>query len=367
MFVRSRLRYVAAAGAAALSLAACGGGTDEVDGPAAAPAEEQTSAFKEALAAAQEEGELNLNWGFSARDTRELVSAFSSAYPGIQVTITPNPNQPANLATLLQETQAGRPTSTDAFIGVPEMWAALGPGGADAMEAVDWTALSPRAESLATSDNVGLSLFDQIAGFTYNTSLIKDGEVPKTAADILELQQPVASTSYAAQFNALGTQDAMGTEGVNSYLSDFKPAGFIGCGELSRLASGEFAALWISCGKNIGDIFAAQGAPLETAVIQDAAVTFPWYMGVPKNSEHPNAAKVWITWLNSEEGQRLLFEQEFADNRRLENSKTAEQIAEFESDGVEFIEADYEFVLANPDLFSRKYAGGLIALLTKKQ
>ncbi|MDQ6934344.1 MAG: extracellular solute-binding protein [Actinomycetota bacterium] len=364
---------VAAAAFALTGVAACGstdggatGGTTPVPAAGAGANEQQPPAYQELVAAANKEGALNLNWGFSAPDSGALLGAFQKAYPGIKVTLTPVQDQPSNTAKLLEEFKAQKPASSDAYLGVPQLLVAAGPGQADAMLKVDWATLAPWTKGSETSDGIALAMLDQVAGFTYNTTQVNDSEVPKTSSDILAMKQPVASTPYAAQFNVLGAPEAMGPQGLQDYLKKFKPAGFIGCGDLSRVASGEFAALWMSCGTNIGDIFAAQGAPLKTAVIKDAAVTYPWYGAVPKNSAHPNAAKVWITWLETQQAQQLLFKQEFADNKRHDGSQTAKQIADFGAQGVKLTVADYDFVKAHPDIYTRAYAGQLIALLTKK-
>jgi ABC-type Fe3+ transport system substrate-binding protein len=336
---------------------------------AAAPsgALEQTAAFKQVAAAAEKEGTLNLNIGFSSPDvTKPLIEAFNKQFPNIKVTDTPNQDQPANTAKLIEEAKAGKPSSTDAFIAVPQLIYAAGPGGADILEKVDWASIAPWATDSATSDGVGLAIFDQYSSFAYNTSQFTDADLPKTAADVLKLEQPIASTPYAAQFNVLGAPQAMGEQGVKDYVAAFKPAGYIGCGDLSRVASGEFAALWINCGANVTQIFAAKGAPLKDDVIQDAAVTYPWYGAVPTNSAHPNAAKLWVAWLDSPEAQKIFFENEKADNVRLEGSQTAKQLEELKANGVSFTVADYEFVADNQDIYSREFSGQLIGLLTKK-
>lgn len=351
----------------AFVLAACGSddSADQGDGNAQpAAGYEQTAAMKELAAAASREGELNLNWGMSQPNMGPFIEAFNAEYPGIEITVTPDQNQPANAAKLIQELKAGRPSSTDAFIGVPEFIWLLGPQRADALAAVDWASLAPWTEDLVGAEGTALTFFDQIPGFTYNTTMLDESELPTSAAEIPEIDQPIASTPYAAQFNVLATDVAMGREPLLEYLAGLDPDGMIGCGDLSRVASGEFAGLWIACGKNIGDIFAAQGAPLETHVVEDAAITYPWYMAVPKNAANPNAAKLWLIWMTTPTAQKILFEREFADNKRIEGSQTAEQIADYEAQGYEFIVADYQFVEANPDAFNPEFGDLTIEALT---
>ncbi|MFC0039055.1 ABC transporter substrate-binding protein [Actinomadura rayongensis] len=353
--------------------AACGGsgGTDESATKAAEAAKTRLAnnpALSAMVAAANKEGALNLNWGLDGRSTlKNLTDAFKTAYGlNIKVTLTPQQNMPTNAGKLAQEYQAGKPSSTDAFLGNPESTFGVGPKGKNALKTIDWAKTAPWTKGLANSDNTALTWVDQIPGFTYNTTLIPKNEVPKTAQDVLKLTKPIASTPYAAQFNALGSKQAMGIDGVRSYLRSFKPKGYLGCGELNRIASGEFAALWVSCGVNIGDIFAAQGAPVATTVLKDAAIISTRYIGIPKNSAHPNAAELWATWLLTPEAQQIMYKGDFNDNMRLPGSKTAKQIAGYEAQGTKFIKLDYEFAAANPELYDGRFKGELIKLLTGK-
>ena len=376
----SRAAVVLAAAALGVGVAACGSSDDTASDTGSATASggststaaaggalEQTAAFKQMVAAAQKEGALNLNWGFSSPDSAgALTDAFNKQFPDIKVTITPNQDQPANTAKLIEEAKAGKPSSTDAFVAVPQLIFAAGPGGANVLEKVDWAAIAPSAETSVTADGAALAIFDQYSTFAYNSGQFTDADLPKTADDVLKLKQPIASTPYAAQFNVLGAPDAMGKQGVEDYVKAFQPAGFIGCGDLSRVASGEFAALWINCGANVTEIFAEKGAPLKNAVLQDAAVTYPWYGAIPTNSAHPNAAKLWVAWLDSPEAQQILFDKEKADNVRIDGSQTAKQLSDYEAQGVTFTNADYDFVAKNQDIYSREFSGQLIGLLTKK-
>ncbi|MGK5531021.1 ABC transporter substrate-binding protein [Streptomyces sp. URMC 129] len=370
-------RYATAATAATVAIALTAGcGSDSGDssgaddGPSAADAAQQRLADNPALAdlvaAAEEEGALNLNWGLHGQGALDsLVDAFQAAYGlDLDVTLTPDQNMPGNTAKLIQEHNAGSPSSTDALLGNPELIRNAAQAGA--LAETDWAAVAPWTEGLASDDNMALSLLDQIPGFTYNTTLLSEEDVPRTAADVLEMDEAIASTPYAAQFNVLGAEEAMGVDGVRDYVRAFEPEGYFGCGELNRVASGEFAALWISCGKNLAEVVAAEGAPLETAVLQDAASVSSWYMGIPANAQHPSAATLFATWLVTPEAQEMLYEHEFADNRRVEGSRTAEEIAAYEADGVTFTEVDYEFTASHPELYNTEFKDELIGLLTTK-
>ncbi|WP_019633952.1 ABC transporter substrate-binding protein [Actinomadura atramentaria] len=363
------LAAVLVAGAAA----ACGsGGSGGATGEQAAEAAKTRLANNPALAAlvaaANKEGALDLNWGLDGRTTmKDLTDAFKTAYGlNIKITLTPQQNMPTNASKLTQEYQAKKPSSTDAFLANPETAFGAGPKGANILKKVDWEKVAPWTKGLANSDGTALTWVDQLPGFTYNTTLIKDGELPKSADDILKMTKPIASTPYAAQFNVLGSKEAMGMDGVRAYLKSFKPKGFIGCGEMNRIASGEFAGLWVSCGKNVADIFAAQGAPIKTTILKGAAAISTRYVSIPKNAPHPNAAELFTTWLLTPEAQKIMYKGDFCDNARLPGSETAKQIAGYEAQGVKFIKLDYEFASANKDLYDGRFKGELVKLLTGK-
>jgi ABC-type Fe3+ transport system substrate-binding protein len=320
--------------------------------------------MKELVAAAEQEGELDLNWGMNNPDMTPLIQAFNDEYPGIKVTDTPNQDQPANASKLIQESKAGRPSSTDVYTASSGPFLAVAPGGEDVLESIDWASYEARMEDLAEANNTAVTLFDNLPGLTYNSTQVQKSELPKNIDDILQMDMPVASTSYAAFFNGLGA--IIGKQKLLKYLKEFEPAGLIGCGDLSRLASGEFAALWIACGSGVGQMFASQGAPLESYIVPGAAIDSPWYMGVPKNASHPEAAKLWVIWMTSPAAQKLTWEREFVDNVRIEGSHTAEEVAAAEAEGTEFVYESLDFIEKHHDLYSEPFEGEVTKALTQE-
>ncbi len=75
----------------------------------------------------------------------------------------------------------------------------------------------------------------------------------------------------------------------------------------------------------------------------DAALLFHWFLGVPKNAAHPNAAKLFIDWLLSREGQDLVWEVQATDHHLVPGSKTAPTIEELQAKGVKFTELNLQF------------------------
>ena len=57
----------------------------------------------------------------------------------------------------------------------------------------------------------------------------------------------------------------------------------------------------------------AQSAPLEHVIPSDGAMIRHFYLNIPKNAEHPNAAKLFTSFLLTKEAQKLLWESDFSD------------------------------------------------------
>lgn len=351
------IAIAAALSAAALLAGACGS-EDRDDAPSAPAASTRLDPpLRHLVAAAEREGTLALNWSMSGKGTIEpLIAAFKRTYDlDLEVKLTPTPSFPANLAKLLEEHRAGRRAGTDAYVGTADYIVA----GRKIFAPVDWKAVAPHAAEHATRDGVAVPLLHQIPGLAYNTEQIPEDQLPRTVDDVLKLKQPLASTPYAAIFNLLGADELLGRARLERHLRGFDPDGLIGCAELDRLASGEFAALWMSCGSHIVDIAVADGAPLASLVPSDGGVIQPWYMAVPRHAAHPNAAKLWIAWLVTPEAQRILFEHEHADNRNVAGSGTAKQVAAHAAHGVRLTDVGYDFVREHPALSDPRYIGRL--------
>jgi ABC-type Fe3+ transport system substrate-binding protein len=67
------------------------------------------------------------------------------------------------------------------------------------------------------------------------------------------------------------------------------------------------------------------------------------YMAVPKNSAHPNAAKLWVNYLLSREAQDLLYDFDFNDYHVLPGSKTAADMLAFAGPNVKPVEIGVDF------------------------
>jgi ABC-type Fe3+ transport system substrate-binding protein len=149
----------------------------------------------------------------------------------------------------------------------------------------------------------------------YNTEMVKKADVPKTYADLLDpkwkgkmIWNATSSASAGAGF--VGTVLlSMGDEKGMDYLRALAKQNVVSVASsgrqvLDQVIAGEYP-LGLQIFNNHAVISARQGAPsgwapLETSMAVIATIS------VTKASAHPNAAKLFMEFVTSEEGQKLL-------------------------------------------------------------
>jgi iron(III) transport system substrate-binding protein len=312
---------------------------------------------------ARREGELFLNWDQNTIPSYadEWLADFNETY-GLEITmqLTPGSTMPANAAQLIQEYQAGRPASTDVLLGSHNHFYLVGPNGADALQAIDWTSWAPniRDASLHTSDKVGVKLLTQTAGVAYNTELVPADRVPRRVEDLTQVEGRIAATPYGAGFTQWGSSELLGQDAVLDLVASMSIDGLLSCGDETRVASGEFAML-IGCDRATAEKVADQGGPVAFVIPEDGAFVQYWYIGVPKNARHPNVAKLWINYLLSPRAQEIMYQADFNDLHLLETSRTAEAVRAYESEGVTFLDLSYDWLVRNPEIIDEEYTAAV--------
>lgn len=103
------------------------------------------------------------------------------------------------------------------------------------------------------------------------------------------------------------------------------------CTDFDRLASGEFAAFVTDCGGgNLQHMAKVTGAPVVRVITPEMPLISFFYLGVPTNAVHPNAAKLLITYLASPAGQKLVYDYNFADVSLYPDSRMRGDIEQVE-------------------------------------
>lgn len=289
--------------------------------PTSAPATSFSPAVQQLIQGARSETVLKASWspssfGGSAGFER-LVQGMNKKYGlTIQTQFTPGIDEQAMAGRLAQEAAANQPATEDVYLGNPAGMHDVIP--LNAFKSMDWRALVDRrldAEGEfdpVAPNGIGLAFASSVVGISYNTNIVRSNEVPHKLNDLLDpkWKGKIASTPYASGWREFVAPDLLGPDATFAFVRKFAPqvAGLIRCGESDRITSGEFAMLVMDCGANDVITLKRQGAPIDHALLDDAAVVHNRYGAVPVNSASPNAAALFVAYLETPEAQSILWE-----------------------------------------------------------
>lgn len=315
--------------------------------PAAAPAQpaaERSPALQALIDTARQEGVLDLVWGEGMMGGREgigrMIDGLNRLHGlNLEVRFTPGSSFPEMAARITQEYQAGRRAASDVYVGADHHIYAL--MNNNVLEAVDWTAWAPhvRDPALVGPQGMAVTFETWLPGITYNATRVTPQEVPRNFQDFLkpEYKGRVTTTPYASGFDRLATPEVWGKARTMEFtrrLAD-QLSGLLRCNEIQRIVSGEFDIFGLDCNQANALRAKAQGAPIEFTPAADVPFVNLVYLAVPKNAAHPAAAKLWIDYVLSREGQDLLFETDYIDSHLVPGSKTARDVDKLRASGAE--------------------------------
>jgi ABC-type Fe3+ transport system substrate-binding protein len=323
------------------------------------------------IAAAKKEGKIDLVWSESIMggidEVQKHEAAFNKLYgSNIKFVFAPGVAMAQFGNQLLSEMRAGQPASSDIYISAAAQTLPL--LQEDMFQQVPWHKLRPEriTENDVEEDSKALRFQTALSGITYNTNLIKTP--PPTLAGFLapEWKGKLASTPYAAGFDILAADTFWGPEKTLDFVRKLSPqlSGLIRCGDVERIATGEFAALVMDCVSNSTLEWQKRGAPVAYAIPTDGAQKRYYYLSIPKHAAHPNAAALFTIYLMSKEGQRLMWDTLHADLDSLEGSHTAEVIAGYEKKGVKFPDVTIDWWSKHPEVDKTK--AEMIKVLSRK-
>lgn len=337
----------------------------------------RSAGLEKVVEGAKKEGALKLLWteGHFGGDTgiQAMLDAMNKKYgTHISLQFTQGGSFPENIGRLTQEYRAKQRSSTDVFLGSADhMVSGLQSG---MLEKTDWESLVERPAPSNPSfprvapAGVGMAIASRLVGIVYNTNLVKGSDVPGSMEDVLKpkFKGQIAITPYVTGFYQFAAPDLLGMEYMRGFAKRLVPyiGGMIGCNSLDPVASGQFAMLIFDCGRDATVRYRRRGAPLAHAVPKEIVRDNVIYVGVPKNAEHPNAGKLFVSSLHTEEGQDLLWKygaydleiypgsdsykliQEF--RKKYPNAKfvadTAQRDAELEKQGIDLNKYQKEFL-----------------------
>jgi ABC-type Fe3+ transport system substrate-binding protein len=135
----------------------------------------------------------------------------------------------------------------------------------------------------------------------------------------------IASTPYAATLTDLANPSMLGEEYMTNYVQKLSKhiGGLIRCDALDRITTGEFVMLAFDCGGNDAQHQRETlGAPVNSISVKEASRLNLVYLGIPKTSQAPNAATLFIDFIHSREGQQLYWKYDRTDLHVYPESNT---------------------------------------------
>jgi len=177
---------------------------------------------------------------------------------------------------------------------------------------------SPEAMNtpLQYRDKTGLTAATRFSyyGTAYNTRLVLSGTQPKTFTDLLQPKWKnrfawrIGSDSGAHMFvaNIVLTMGDVQAENYLRSLAAQNVVGFAGSAQalIDRVIAGEYAVT-LTTAEHLPVIAAAKGAPVAAQPLQPMPATVASIM-TPKRAQHPHAAMLFIDYMLSAQGQRVL-------------------------------------------------------------
>jgi ABC-type Fe3+ transport system substrate-binding protein len=279
------------------------------------------AAIAELVKNAKTEPTLRAQWGADTLDggpgLQKIVAAMNKKYGlNLKSSFTPGANMQGMMGKITRELAAGQPASSDVYFGNPQSM--LQAMDAKSLKPTDWNSLLERPmQKEADFDpivpgDIGIAMASTLVGVVYNSNLVKGNDVPRKLADLMnpKWKGKIASTPYAAGFREFAMPELLGKEKVIDFVTKYSKhiGGLIRCGEMDRITSGEFLMLGLACGDQEVNMAQRQNIPLGYAIMDDATLSHTRYAGIPKNSRAPNSAALFIAFLQTVEGQKLMWE-----------------------------------------------------------
>jgi iron(III) transport system substrate-binding protein len=260
----------------------------------------------EVYEAAKKEGKVVYWSALDQPAIKEMAKVFNKTYPGIQVEhfdILPGPA----LERMVNESRAGR-LSVDAF-DTPVSYSPI-VLDRDLCDPFTWQETFGLQKTETFYDNKLIFSFTLDLPVAYNTKLVKPADVPKSWDDLLDpkWKGKILVEARGITFTILMTK--WGEEKTIAYLRKLlanKPVIIRGgTPTMEAVAGGQVA---IAIGTYGGKVESAQlkGAPIEWARVSPIPTQI-YLNGTVKGAKHPNAARLWITWMRTPEAQAALYQ-----------------------------------------------------------
>ena len=300
----------------------------------------EAQTLNELIAGAKKESDIAFMAGATTFGGRQAFSEIQIAFNkkfglNARINFTAGPSMPAMAARIITEAKAGRKSSTDVHLGPPATHAEL--HNERLLERVNYSKIFPwvtkEMEILPTET---VLVYTSLQGILYNSNLLPKDRTPKTYEDLIDLKLSrswagkMAIPPYTSWLVELSL--IWGEKRVIEYTRKLIPlsAGQVRYGEIEeRVSSGEFLVM-ANSGSAVEGMWEwqAKGAPLVAVTASDPVLTSYFQLGVPKNSAHPNLAKLFVAFMASPEAQRIVEKYEKRSSHLVEGTRMASYVKE---------------------------------------
>lgn len=273
--------------------------------------------LEQLLAGAKNEGEVTLLASASTfggkKGFAEIETAFNKKF-GLKskVSLAAGPSFPQVAARVMTELKAGAKSSTDAYLGSDGTVAALDRD--KALQKINWSGTFPWVtKEMEIFPQESLLIYASFHGIIYNSNAIPKNKAPKGYEDLVD---PALSKTWAGKMAIpsyphwlLRLAPIWGKEKVLAFARKLLPlvGGRLRQGEEERIGSGEFPIM-ASTGSALETMWKwqAKGAPLVGFPGSSPPTASYYQLAVPKNSAHPNMAKLFVAFMVTREAQAIL-------------------------------------------------------------
>jgi iron(III) transport system substrate-binding protein len=316
-------------------------------------------ALSRIIEAARQEGVIDFSGpsSLTPKGAEALISALNKNYNlELRLNYVPAQSYPAVTAQLVMQAAAGQPPTYDVVFQTESTIVPLASRGL--IEPVDWTAIFAHVNKESVQLRGGALLTDTMFALpAYNTKAISPKDVPTSWEGFLDpkwkgkIQVPVYLEGWTTLWGQM-----WGEERTIEYLKRLKEQNAI-FGRFTeiqtRLASGEYPITIVQLAPFVigGQ---EKGEPVAFATGVKPALVMVNLMAVVKKARHPNAARLFIAFALTPEGQEVWWKYGKRSSLFIKGTD-----AEKFSRGKEFILPDMEFVTKNWEAMSVKFAKAL--------
>jgi ABC-type Fe3+ transport system substrate-binding protein len=273
--------------------------------------------LEQLIAGAKKEGEVTLLASASTfggkKGFSELEAAFNKKF-GLKskVNLVAGPSFPQVAGRIVTELKAGAKSSTDLYLGSDATVASL--HKEKALQKVNWSGMFPWVtKEMEIFPQETLLVYASFHGVIYNSNAIPKEKAPKSYEDLVD---PALAPTWAGKIAVpaythwlVRLTPTWGPEKVLAFARKLAPlaGGRLRQGEEERIVSGEFPIM-ASTGGALEYMWKwqAKGAPLVGLPGSSPPTSSYHQLAVPRNSAHPNSAKLLIAFMTTKEAQAVI-------------------------------------------------------------